>query len=220
MLRIGGRDHGVCVDLFARLQHHANGAIALQEDLLHRCVGACSCAVESRRVGNCGGNGASAALRECPLAEGAVNLAEVVMEEDHPRPWRLDAKEGADDSRCRHGGNEWLTLEPAGEEVVGAPCDQVEKGTLSAQREVTKVFGEPRIVEPLVWVAVRIRCWHVDRWTDESRDVVDRLLEVVVVVRILVRPLANLADRVGVIGASIKVTIPVRRVGANGWRHL
>ena len=34
------------------------------------------------------------------------------------------------------------------------------------------------------------------------------------------RPLANLADRVGVIRASIKVTIPVRGVGANGWGHL
>ena len=34
------------------------------------------------------------------------------------------------------------------------------------------------------------------------------------------RPLANLADRVGMIGASIKVAIPVRRVSANRWRHL
>ena len=176
--------------------------------------------MEACRVGDGGGNSASAALWERPLAEGAVDLTEVVMQEDHPRPWRLDAKEGADDSRCRHGGNERLPLKPAREEVVRAPRDQVEQGALGAQWEVAKVFGESRIVEPLVWVAVRIRGWHIDRWTDESGDVVDRLLEVVVVVRILVRPLANLADRVGMIGASVEVAIPVRRVGANRWRHL
>ena len=34
------------------------------------------------------------------------------------------------------------------------------------------------------------------------------------------RPLANLANRVRMICTTVKVAIPVRRVGANGWRHL
>ena len=85
---------------------------------------------------------------------------------------------------------------------------------------MTKVFGETRVVEPLVWVSVWVRCWDINGGTNEARDVGDGLLEVVVVVRILMRPLANLADRIRVIGASVKVAIPVRSVGANGWRHL
>ena len=34
------------------------------------------------------------------------------------------------------------------------------------------------------------------------------------------RPLPNLADRVRVVRAPIKVSVPVRGVGANGWGHL
>ena len=92
-----GGDHRICVNLFAGLQHHANRALTLQQDLLDGGVGADVRAVEARRVGDGGGNSAGAALRKRPLTEGAVDLTEVVMEEDHPRPWRLDAKEGADD---------------------------------------------------------------------------------------------------------------------------
>ena len=90
-------DHRVRVNLFARLQHHANRALTLQQDLLDGGVGADVRAVEARRVCDRGRNGARPTLRERPLAEGAVDLTEVVMEEDHPRPWRLDPKEGADD---------------------------------------------------------------------------------------------------------------------------
>ena len=85
---------------------------------------------------------------------------------------------------------------------------------------MTEIFGESGVVEPLVWVAIRIGCGDINGGTNEARDVRDRLLEVVVVVRILMRPLANLADRVGVIRAPIKVAVPVRGVGANGWGHL
>ena len=220
MLGVCGGDHRVRVNLFARLQDHANRALTLQQDLLDGGVGADIRAVEARRVCDRGRNGARPTLRERPLAEGAVDLTEVVMEEDHPRPWRLNAKEGANDSRGRHGANERLPLKPAREEVVRAPRDQVEQGALGAQWQVSEILGESGVVEPLVWVAVRIRCWDIDRWADESGDVCDRLLEVVVVIRILMRPLANLADRVRVVRASVKVAVPVRRVGANGRSHL
>ncbi len=85
------------MNLFAGLEHHANGALPLQQDLLDGRVGADARAVEACRVCDRSCNGARPTLRECPLAEGAVDLTEVVMEEDHPCPWRLDAKEGTDD---------------------------------------------------------------------------------------------------------------------------
>ena len=85
---------------------------------------------------------------------------------------------------------------------------------------MSEILGESGVVEPLVWVPIRIGRGDINGGTNEARDVRDRLLEVVVVVRILMRPLSNLADRVGVIRAPIKVAVPVRRVGANGWRHL
>ena len=85
---------------------------------------------------------------------------------------------------------------------------------------MAEILGESGVVEPLVWIAIWIRCGDIDGGTNEARDVRDRLLEVVVVVRILMRPLPNLADRVRVVRAPIKVSVPVRGVGANGWGHL
>ena len=220
MLRVGRRHNGVAVDLFARLEHHADRLIAAQQHLLYRCIGAgdgakrLCCAGDRRR------HGAGAALRQRPLAERAVDLAEVVMQEDHARAWRLDAQEGADDARCRHGADERLPLKPAAQEVVGATGDQIEKGTLGAQRQMAEVFGETGVLEPLFRIAIRVGCRHVDGGANEAGDVGDGLLEIVVVVGVAVRPLANLAQGVGVIGAAIEVAIPVRGVGAHGWRHL
>ena len=85
---------------------------------------------------------------------------------------------------------------------------------------MAEVLGETGVLEPLLRIAIWVRCWHVDGGANEAGDVGDGLLEVVVVVGVAVRPLANLANRVGVIGAAIEVAIPVRRVGADRRRHL
>ena len=132
MLRVGRRHDGVAVDLFARFENHADRLVAAQQHLLHRCIGAGDGAKRLRGAGNGRRYRASAALRQRPLTERAVNLAEVVMQEDHAGAWRLDPQERSDDSGCRHGADERLTLEPAAQEVVGAPGNQIEKGTLGA----------------------------------------------------------------------------------------
>ena len=215
MLRVGRRHNGVAVDLFARFENHADCLIAAQQHLLHRCIGAgdgaerLGCARDGRR------DGAGAALRQRPLAERTVDLAEVVMQEDHAGARRLDPQEGADDAGCRHGADEWLPLKPAAQEIVGASRNEVEQRALGAQWQMAEILGETGVLQPLLRIAIRIGSRHVDRWTNEAGDVGNRLLEVVVVVGVAVRPLANLAQGVGVVGAAIEVAIPVRRVGAD-----
>ena len=85
---------------------------------------------------------------------------------------------------------------------------------------MTELFGEAGVLEPLFRVAIWVGGGQVDRGANEAGDVSDGLLEVVVVVGVAMRPLANLADGVGMIGPSIEVAIPVRRVGADRRRHL
>ena len=85
---------------------------------------------------------------------------------------------------------------------------------------MTKLLGEARVLEPLFRVAVWIGGGKVDGGANEAGDVGNRLLEVVVVVSVAVRPLANLTNGVGVVGTSIKVAILVWRIGADGRRHL
>ena len=85
---------------------------------------------------------------------------------------------------------------------------------------MAEILGETGVLQPLLRIAIRIGSRHVDCWTNEAGDVGDGLLEVVVVVGVAVRPLANLAQGVGVVGAAIEVAIPVRRVGADRRRHL
>ena len=80
---------------------------------------------------------------------------------------------------------------------------------------MTEVLGEAGVLEPLLRIAVWVGGRHVDRRANEAGDVGNGLLEVVVVVGVAVRPLANLAQGVGVVGAAIEVAIPVRRVGAD-----
>ena len=85
VLGVGRRHDGVAVDLFARLQHHADRLVAAQQHLLHWGVGAGDCAKRLRCAGDRRRHGASATLRQRPLAERTVDLAEVVMQEDHAR---------------------------------------------------------------------------------------------------------------------------------------
>ena len=85
---------------------------------------------------------------------------------------------------------------------------------------MAELLGEAGVLQPLLWIAIRVGCRHVDRGPNEAGDVGDRLLEVVVVVGVAVRPLTNLAQGVGVIGAAIEVAVPVRRIGTNRRRHL
>ena len=80
---------------------------------------------------------------------------------------------------------------------------------------MAEILGETGVLQPLLWIAIWVGCGHVDRWANEAGDVGDGLLEVVVVVGVAVRPLANLAQGVGVVGAAIEVAVPVRRVGAD-----
>ena len=133
MLRIGRRDDGVAVDLFAGLQGDADRLVTAQQHLLYGRVGARDGAERLRRAGDGGRDGAGAALRQRPLAERAVNLAEVVMQEDHAGAWRLNPEEGADDPRRRHRADERVALKPAAQEVVRAPRDQVKEGTLRSK---------------------------------------------------------------------------------------
>ena len=71
----------------------------------------------ARRRGDGVRDGAGAALRQSPGAEGAVDLAHVVVQQHVGRPRRSHAEERADDARRGHRRLEHVGLEPAIEEV-------------------------------------------------------------------------------------------------------
>ena len=98
MLRVGRRHDGVAVDLFARLKHDADRLITAQQHLLHWGVGAGNRAERLRGAGDGRRHGTGAALWQRPLAERAIDLAEIVMQEDHAGTWRLNAQERSDDA--------------------------------------------------------------------------------------------------------------------------
>ena len=103
--------------LVAVLEHHARGPPVLRQNLRDRAPGANLRAEAPRRVADGVGDRAGPAARQAPGAEGAVDLAHVVVQQDVGGARRPHAEERADDARRAHRGLQHVGLEPLIEEV-------------------------------------------------------------------------------------------------------
>src|SRR5580698_5318649 len=88
------------------------------------------------------GNGASAAAAETPGAEGAINFAHVVMEQNVGGAGRTDAEKCADDSGSGHGGFEDVGLKPLVKEIGGAHGHELDEIIFVFGGEILETLGE------------------------------------------------------------------------------
>ena len=96
----------------------------------------------ARRIGDGVGDRAGAAAGKAPGAEGAVDLAHVVVQQHVGGARRAHAEEGADDARGRHGGLEHVGLEPLVEKVDRAHGHQLHLVVLVLAAEVLEAAAE------------------------------------------------------------------------------
>ncbi len=118
------------------------------------------------------GHAARAALGDAPGAEGAVDLAHVVVQQHVGRARRAHAQEGADDARGRHRGLERLRLEPALQEVGRAHRHELDEGraagVAAGPRSRATSAGQRRGCIP--WVRPsRVAGRHAQDGLDEAR---------------------------------------------------
>src|SRR5580698_2010015 len=88
------------------------------------------------------GNGAGAAAAETPGAEGAVDFAHVMMEQNIGCAGRTDAEECADDSGGGHGGFEDVGLKPLVEEIGRAHGHELDQIVFVFGVEILETLGE------------------------------------------------------------------------------
>ena len=145
----GGDD--VAANFLAGLEDHAGGAAIFVEDFPDRSIGA-DFDAEFAGSGSDGvGDLAGAAAAETPGAEGAVDFAHVVMEENVGGAGGTNAEECADDAGGGHGGFEDVGFKPLVEEVGGAHGHQLDQGialvgaefaeSLEHEVKLLEVFG-------------------------------------------------------------------------------
>src|ERR1700690_217145 len=91
-------------NFFAAIQDYAFGPPILDQNFRDDSFGANFYAGFARRVGDGIGDCAGAAAAKAPGAEGPVDFAHVMMEQDVGGARRAYAQESADNSRRRHGG--------------------------------------------------------------------------------------------------------------------
>src|SRR5947207_2675023 len=111
----GGDDGGG--DFFTGLERDSRGASVFYDDAVdgglrtnfHAGFACSGC--------NGVGNGAGAASAESPGAEGAIDFAHVMVQENVRGAGRADSEKGADDSGGGHGGFEDVGLKPLIEKI-------------------------------------------------------------------------------------------------------
>ena len=194
-----GQDR-VGLELLAGFEDDAGRAPAPGADVGDRRFRADLHAIRPRCTGDRVRDAARAALRDAPGAEGAVDLAHVVVEEHVRRARALDALERADDPRRRHRRLERVRLEPLAQEVVGRHRHELDEDRLLA-------LGQ--LLEAPEQAAEREQRARVDRGRVGRHDREDRLDEPghvdherpVFLVRLGVhlRPAPELADRSAVV---------------------
>ena len=136
----------------------------------------------ARRVGDRVGDRARAAAREAPRAEGAVDLAHVVVQQHVGRARRAHAEERADDARGRHRRLQHVGLEPLVEEVDGAHRHELDLVVLVARREScwNRRPRKSRSCRPLRIERRRVGRRHAEDRLDEAAHLDHRLAVLVV----------------------------------------
>ena len=137
------RDHDVGVQLVAALETTPVARPSFDLDARDRRLGADLHAGLAGRAGDGHADGAGAAAREAPGAEGAVDLPHVVVEQHVGRARRAHAQERADDPRGRHRGLQGVGLEPLVEHVGRAHGHELHQAVLVRARELRKRWPRP-----------------------------------------------------------------------------
>src|SRR5260370_9594649 len=114
----GGKESGG--NFFTRFEGNAGGAGGFDGGFLDGGLRADFHAEFARGGGDGVADGAGAAAAESPGAEGAVDFAHVMVQENVSGAGGADAEEGADDAGGGHGGFEDVGLEPLVEKIGGA----------------------------------------------------------------------------------------------------
>ncbi len=127
-LGVGGGDDHAGVKLVSVFEGDPGGAAIPDDDLFDRGIDADFHPQGAGGVGDGGRHAAGLVFGKAPGAEGAVNFAHVVVEQDVGGAGRARAEKGADDAAGRFRPFEGVGLEPVIEQVGGGLGNQSGEG--------------------------------------------------------------------------------------------
>ena len=163
------------------------------------------------RTGDRVGHAAGAALGDAPGAEGAVDLAHVVVQQHVRGTGRPDALVGADDPRRGHRGLERVRLEPLLEEVRGRHRHQLDEHRLLALRQLPEAAHQAGERHQRARVVLgRVRGHDPQDRLDEAGHLDHELAVFLVRLGVVLRPAAQLADRAAVVVHAPQVVAAAR----------
>src|SRR5689334_5306501 len=192
--RVDARGDGLRRDLLAALEDDAGGAAVRQLDLRDRRLRPDLDPRLDRRRGDRVGDRAGSAAGEAPRAEGAVDLAHVVVEQDVRRAGRAHAEEGPDDAGRGHRRLQDVRLEPLVEEVHGRHRHQLDLVVAVVVRQPAESLAhEEEVLQALPVQLGRVGRRHSEDRLDEASHVGHRLAVLVVRLGVDLRVARDLA---------------------------
>ena len=195
---------------------NAYGLAVLDQNLRDADFGLDLHASFAGRIGNRIGDCACSAARKAPGAEGAVDLAHVVMKQNVSRAGRAHAEKRSDNSRRRHGGLEHVGLEPLVEEIDGAHGHQLHLVVLVLAAQALEAPAEEDHLEQIFGIERRrVRRDHGQDRLHEAAHLQHGFAEFFIGLGVEARMAAQLAHRLAVIvHAPQIIAVGHRREGA------
>src|SRR5579863_7756259 len=207
-----GGDHA-SLQLIAVGEHDSRRAALLDQDFRDRRLSANLDVGLAGRVRNGVRDGAGAAARESPGAEGAVNLAHVVVQQHVGGAGRAYAEKGADNARGGHRRLEHIGLEPLVEKVGGAHGHELHQVVLVAGGQGTEMARQEGQLAQIAGSQPRgIGRSHGQNWLDELRHAHHRLAVFFVRLGVDARMARDLAPR-------LPVVVDAPEIVAVEWRE-
>jgi hypothetical protein len=124
---------------------------------------------------------AGATAAESPGAEGAIDFAHVVVEQNVGRAGRANAEERADNAGSGHGGFQHVGLKPLVEEVGGTHSHQLHQGVALVGRKFPEALQhEVQLLQILRIQRGRVRRNHGEHGFHEAAHGRHHLREFVV----------------------------------------
>ncbi len=206
------RDHDGRSDLVPVLEGHTHSLAVLHDDLgdagLRANVGAEAPRGPRDRLAYAAGP----APGEPPSAHGAVDLAQIVVQQHVRCAGGSGAEERADDPAGRHGGLQGLRLEPLVEVVGGAHGHELEEGVELLPPQSTEMLGQPSEPEEVLGTqGCRVGRHKGQDRLHRHRQLVHELAEVVVRVGVPGRVSVELSARLIVVRPAHQMVAILKR---------